>query len=72
MPRLQILELPVEHYDTATAGEPTTRTPFALILDGLDEQTADALTSKPEALNAFAKQCGARAVGVFHFTVDLA
>ncbi len=71
MPRLQILELPMEHHDTATLGEPTSRTPFALILDGLDERTADGLCSCPEVLNAFAKQCGARAVGVFHFPVDL-
>ena len=71
MPRLQILELPMDHDDTATMAEPTTRTPFALILDGLDEQTADALRSRPEVLDAFAKACGARAIGVFEYTIDV-
>ena len=71
MPRLQILELPMEPYDTATMAEPATATPFALILVGLDEQTADALRSRPEVLDAFAKACGARACGVFEYTVDI-
>lgn len=72
MPRLQIIELPMEQYDTATMAEPATRTPFALIVDGLDQETADVLRSRPEVLDAFAKACGARACGVFEFTVDLA
>ncbi|MFJ5059038.1 hypothetical protein ACIP96_06415 [Streptomyces nigra] len=71
MPRLQILELPMEHFDTATMAEPTTRTPFALILDGLDQEAADGLRSRPEILDAFAKACGARACGVFEYTVDI-
>ena len=70
MPRLQILELPMEQYDTATMAEPATP-PFALILDGLDQETADVLRSRPEVLDAFAKACGARACGVFEYTVDV-
>lgn len=72
MARLQILELPTTYPDvTSTDGNPA-RPSFALILDGLDEQTANALLSRTEALNAFGKACGAAAVGVFHFTIDLA
>ncbi|MDQ0829525.1 hypothetical protein QF032_001369 [Streptomyces achromogenes] len=72
MARLQILELPTAYPDTATMDSNPARPPFALILDGLDEQDADALLSRSEALEAFAEQCGASAVGVFPFPVDLA
>ncbi|WP_340382296.1 hypothetical protein U5640_36315 [Streptomyces sp. SS7] len=71
MARLQIIEFPAACPEVATLDSTPASPPFALILDDLDEQTANALRSRPEALNAFAKQCGARAVGVFHFPVDL-
>lgn len=72
MPRLQILELPMEHDEAPTVDSAPPRTPFALILDQLDDKTAEALRSHPDVLNTFAKQCGARAVGVFECTVDVA
>ncbi|MFC8442678.1 hypothetical protein ACFUJT_31525 [Streptomyces griseoincarnatus] len=72
MPRLQILELPMEHNDAATMDSSPPRTPFAVILDQVNEATAEALRSRPELLDQFAMKCGARTVGVFTFTVDLA
>lgn len=71
MPRLQILELPMEHNDLATLSEPTARTPFVIVFDGLDAKTAQSLRDRPDVLDAFARSCGARAVGVFEFDVEL-
>ncbi|MEU9972334.1 hypothetical protein [Streptomyces sp. NPDC051014] len=71
MARLQILELPMEHTDTPTLGEPASRTPFAIVIDQLDQQAAEALRARPEILSAFGTSCGARAVGVFEYTVDV-
>lgn len=72
MARLQILELPTAYPDVATLDSIPVRPPFALILDSLDEQTADALLARTKDLDAFGKACGAAAVAVFHFPVDLA
>lgn len=72
MARIQILELPMEHHDTATMAEATVSTPFALIIDGVSEEQADRLTKDHiELIDAFRQMCGARAVGIFALTLDL-
>ncbi len=71
MPRLQVLELPMEHDENPIMDSTPPRTPFALILDQLDSQAAEGLRSRPDVLTAFAKACGARAIGVFEYTVDV-
>ncbi|WP_330339398.1 hypothetical protein [Streptomyces sp. NBC_00557] len=70
MARLQILELPSEPDSDA---EGAYRTPFALILDQVAEEDAQTLRSMATRgdLNAFARACGARAIGVFEYTVDV-
>lgn len=72
MPRLQILELPMEHDDHPSMDSAPPRTPFALVLDDLNAEAAAQLRARPDVLNAFAKACGARTIGVFEYTVDIA
>lgn len=72
MARIQILELPMEHYDTATMAEGAVSTPFVLIIDGVSEEQADRLAKDHAGqIDAFRQMCGARAVGVFPFALDL-
>jgi hypothetical protein len=65
MPRLQILPLP-----DVFVGE-ASETPFVLVIDQVDEATADAFREDLEKAGNIAEKIGARAVLCFEDTIDI-